>query len=244
LREKKTPGRRKRSGIFFVLIYFLSRAAAAKISRRTVKEAGMTSERGFTLVEILIALAIGGIIITAGVAPLLFTVRTLSRSRDDFSRMNAERTAVNRIFLDAREMNALNRAAPFRVFKSQNIAADGGGYLSVRSSSPSNYGRPAGCIVWGAYSESAAGRNLADEAKPGLYRWVLPDDLTAASADASFLSPAAGTLALPGVTSVSFFVLDGSEWKDSYEGSSPRGLRVSLRYEDGEAVYEEMLPRF
>ena len=51
-------------------------------------------------------------------------------------------------------------------------------------------------------------------------------------------------LALPDVRSVSFSALDDGEWSDSYEGAFPRALRVSLKYDDRESVYEEMLPRF
>jgi prepilin-type N-terminal cleavage/methylation domain-containing protein len=196
----------------------------------------MEPERGFTLIEVLIALAIGGIIIAAGIAPLMFVIRTLARSRDDFARMNMERTAVTRIFQDAREMNPLNCDTPFRLGKFENRVMDDGGYLAVWTLAPSYYDLPASSVVWGVPGESAA--------RAGLYRWVISDDAMPGSFDAAALEPESGSLALPGVRSVSFSALDGAEWRDSYEGAFPRALRVSLKYDDRESVYEEMLPRF
>jgi prepilin-type N-terminal cleavage/methylation domain-containing protein len=202
--------------------------------------AAAAAERGFTLVEVLIALAIGGIIIAAGVAPLMFTVRTLARSRDDFARANMERTAVNRIFQDAREMNPLNCETPFRLWKSENLVMDDGGYLAVWTSATSYYDLPVSSVVWGVPRESV----LDTETRTGLYRWVISGDATPRSIDMGALDPASGSLSLPDVRSVSFSALDGEEWNDSYEGAFPRALRVTLKYDEGEAIYEEMLPRF
>ena len=196
--------------------------------------------RGFTLVEVLIALAIGGIIIAAGIAPLMFTVRTLARARDDFARVNMERSAVTRIFQDAREMNPLNCETPFRLGKSAVPGMDDDGYLAVWTSAPSYYDLPASSVVWGVPGESV----LSTEARVGLYRWVISDDTMPRSLDVTALEPESGSLALPDVRSVSFSALDGGEWSDSYEGAFPRALRVSLKYDDRESVYEEMLPRF
>ncbi|MDR1579381.1 MAG: GspJ family type II secretion system protein [Synergistaceae bacterium] len=196
-------------------------------------------KRGFTLVEVLIALAIGGIIVAAGIAPLMFTVRTLARSRDDFARKNVERAAVNRILQDAREMNPLNCETPFRIGKPENLGDDGR-YLAVWTSAPTYYGLPASSVVWGVPGKSAPDA----ETRAGLYRWVISDGTMPRSLDFTALDPVSGSLALPDVRSVSFSALDGAEWNDSYEGAFPRALRVSMKYEDGESVYEEMLPRF
>ena len=198
------------------------------------------AKRGFTLVEILIALAIGGIIIAAGIAPLMFTVRTLARVRDDFARMNTERTAVNRIFQDAREMNPLNCDAPFCLVKSDILGTDDRGYLAVWTSARSYYNLPASSVVWGVPDESV----LRAETRAGLYRWVISEDAMPRSLDVAALDPVSGSLAIPGVRSVSFSAMDGREWKDSYEGAFPRALRVSLKYDDTESIYEEMLPRY
>jgi prepilin-type N-terminal cleavage/methylation domain-containing protein len=204
------------------------------------KGVDMTVERGFTLVEVLIALAIGGVIIAAGIAPLMFTVRTLARSREDFARMNMERTAVNRIFQDAREMNPLNCETPFRLGESETPGTDDGGYLAVWTSAPSYYDLPESSVVWGVPGEGV----FNAETRAGLYRWVISDDMMPRSLDAAALNPESGSLAIPDVRGVSFSALDGGEWRDSYEGAFPRALRVRLKYDDGESVYEEMLPRF
>jgi prepilin-type N-terminal cleavage/methylation domain-containing protein len=205
-----------------------------------LKMGGMKSERGFTLVEVLIALAIGGVIIAVGVAPLMFTVRALARSMDDFARMNAERTAINRIFQDVREMNPLNIETPFRLLKPEIPGMDDGNCLAVWTSAQSYYDLPASSVVWGVSGESARG----EETRPGLYRSVISDDTAPDSLDAAALNPEWGSLELPDVRSVSFAALNGEEWRGSYEGAFPRALRVRLKYDDGESVYEETLPRF
>jgi prepilin-type N-terminal cleavage/methylation domain-containing protein len=197
-------------------------------------------ERGFTLVEVLISLANGGVIIAAGIAPLTFTVRKLSRSRDDFARMNVERTAVAGIFQDAREMNALNCEIPFILGKSGIRGTNDGGCLVIWTLAQSYYNLPASSVVWGVPGESA----LSGETRAGLYRWIISDDTMPGFLDVTALDPKSARLAIPDVKSVSFSALDGEEWKDSYEGAFPRALRVSLKYDDGESVYEEMLPRF
>jgi prepilin-type N-terminal cleavage/methylation domain-containing protein len=197
-------------------------------------------KRGFTLAEVLIALAIGGIIIAAGIAPLMFAVRTFARARDDFERVNMERTAVNRIFRDAREMNPLNCETPFYLVKSENPGTDDGGYLAVWTSARSYYNLPASSVVWGVPVTSV----LDAETRAGLYRWVISEDTMPRYLDVGVLDPVSGSLAIPDVRSVSFSALDGEEWKNSYEGAFPRALRVSIKYDDGESVYEEMLPRY
>jgi prepilin-type N-terminal cleavage/methylation domain-containing protein len=215
-------------------------APREKMSCPGAKGVDMTAERGFTLVEVLIALAIGGIIIAAGIAPLMFTVRTLARARDDFARINMERTAVTRIFQDAREMNPLKCETPFRLGKSETPGTDDGGYLAVWTASPSYYDLPASSVVWGVPGESV----LRAETRAGLYRWVISDDAMPRSLDLAALNPESGSLAIPDVRGVSFSALDGEKWDDSYEGAFPRALRVRLKYDGGESVYEEMLPRF
>jgi prepilin-type N-terminal cleavage/methylation domain-containing protein len=203
------------------------------------------TRRGFTLVEVLIVLAIGGIIVAAGVAPLTFTVRALARARDDFARTNMERTAVTRIFQDVREMNPLNREAPFRLWKPENLKMDDGGCLAVWTSAEAYYNLPASSVVWGMSDGVEPGEGEPNaETRAGLYRWVISGDAAPRSLDVAALKPETGSLAIPGVMSVSFSALDGGEWKDSYEGAFPGALRVSLRYDDGESVYEEMLPGF
>jgi hypothetical protein len=188
----------------------------------------------------MIALAIGGIIIAAGIAPLMFTVRTLANARDNFARVNMERTAVTRIFQDVREMNPLNCDTPFRIVKSDIPGADDGRYFAVWTSTRSYYGLPTSSVVWGVPGESV----LRAETRGGLYRWVISDDTMPRSLDVTALNPVSGSLTIPDVKSVSFSVLDGTEWNDSYEGASPRALRVNLKYDDGESIYEEMLPRY
>ncbi|HOU32384.1 MAG TPA: type II secretion system protein, partial [Synergistaceae bacterium] len=53
--------------------------------------------RGFTLVEILLVLALVGIVAAVGIAPVVHTVGLLTRVEDDFAEDTAFRLAASRM---------------------------------------------------------------------------------------------------------------------------------------------------
>ena len=200
----------------------------------------MRKKRGFTLLEIIIALAIAAIIISAGIAPLLYTSRMIRSAREDFLKSNRERSAANRIFADIRGAISINEKNPVVIKKYDEISFGANDYLIVRTTAITNTISPLSSVVWGRPSDVS----VRDDFKPGLYRWVLPRDISPGEVDVRELDPLEASLVLQDVDEVSFSVPRGGEWTREYAGIMPRALRIIFEYGEGRAVYEEILPNF
>ena len=200
----------------------------------------MSKRRGFTLLEIMIALAIAAIITSAGVAPLMYTTRMILSAREDFSRSNMERAAVNRIFADIRGAVSLNESNPVAIHGYDEISTEANDFLIVRTTSVTNTVSPLSSVVWGKPSDVS----VRDDFTPGLYRWVLPRDINPGDVAVRELDPGHASLVLPDVEAVSFSVRRSGEWTRNYSGAMPRALRVTFTYGEDRVVYEEILPNF
>ncbi|MDR1915497.1 MAG: type II secretion system GspH family protein [Synergistaceae bacterium] len=197
-------------------------------------------KEAFTLIEVLLVLGIAGMILAAGVAPLTYTIRTISDARQNFTANNMERTAVNRIFQDVRESIALNVQSPLFIVHRDGLGGKGNDLLMVWTITPSYANASIGSVVYGFPQRTVLGDDLED----GIYRWVLSDDTLPGSLNPEDLKPEAARLILRGLKGVSFNVLSGSSWEESYSGPLPKAFRVTLQYDEGDVVYEDMLPSF
>ncbi|MDR3280342.1 MAG: type II secretion system GspH family protein [Synergistaceae bacterium] len=200
----------------------------------------MRRKNAFTLVEIMIALAIAGIILAAGIAPLLYTSRLIASTREEFANANRERAAVGRIFQDVREASLLNSASPLRIVAADTLASGENDLLIVWTMTPSYTLRPMGSVVWGVAGKSTLNDGLAG----GIYRLVISEDIEPASVKREELDFSKAALMLPDAKGITFSALDDSEWKKEYSGASPRALRVTIIHESGEMIYEDILPNF
>jgi prepilin-type N-terminal cleavage/methylation domain-containing protein len=200
----------------------------------------MRKKRGFTLLEIMIALAIAAIITSAGIAPLLYTSRMIMSARENFSKSNRERSAANRIFADIRGAVYVNEKNPVDIKKYDEISAGANDFLIVRTTAITNTIAPLSSVVWGRPSDVS----IRDDFKPGLYRWVLSHDIPPGTVDVRALDPLDATLILADVDEVSFSVPHDSEWTREYSGAMPRALRVDFAYGEGRIIYEEILPNY
>lgn len=194
---------------------------------------------GFTLVEMLIVVAITGVVITSGVAPLVYTVRLLAEAQRDFRESGAERTAVNRLFSDVREMVLLHVGAPLKLIHREKLGSRGDDLLLLWTMTPRYSGLPVGSVAYGIAKDSIVGEGKEE----GLYRWVLSKDVQPSGFVEDDLKAASPKLVLPGVTGVRFSVLGDMGWVDEYEGRPPKGIRMVLQYDGREKSYESWLPR-
>ena len=200
----------------------------------------MRKKRGFTLLEIMIALAIAAIIISSGIAPLLYTSRMIRFAREDFSRSNRERAAVNRIYADIRGAISVNENNPVAIKEYDEISMGANDFLIVRTTAITNTISPLSSVVWGKPSDVS----VRGDFEPGLYRWVLSRDVPPVGVDVRGLDPLDASLILKDVREVSFSTPRGDGWARGYTGAMPRALRVTFTYAESQAVYEEILPNF
>ncbi|MDL2263304.1 type II secretion system GspH family protein [Synergistaceae bacterium OttesenSCG-928-I11] len=199
----------------------------------------MAKKKGaFTLVEILIVLGIAGIIVSAGVTPLLFTVRTLSNTRQVFTETNRERSVFNRIVQDLRETAQLHVASPIKVIQSEELAEKPRDALIAWTVTPSYAGGPVGNVVYAIPKENL----FSDSKGSGLYRWIIVEDITQETDLQKTLEEEDSQLLLPQLEGFSVQMLRGSEWLDGYNGTTPQALRVTFEYEDAERIYEAWFP--
>lgn len=196
--------------------------------------------KAFTLVEILVVVAIAGIIIVAALTPLTFTIRTIRDAQRNFSSSNRERFVVNQIFQDAREVLSIYCDTPFLVLHRDELGSRADDTLLLWTNTPAYAGGAAGCVVYRMLPKSI----LAPELPEGLYRWVIPKALQPEKIEEEDIKPEEGRLVLPGITSVRFSVMENAEWVDEYKGNRPQAMRVTLKKEEGEVVYEGLLPQF
>lgn len=192
----------------------------------------------FTLVEVLIVLAIAGIIFSAGIAPLMYTVRVMARTRDEFYAAGRERRVFNRMVQDMREIARINATVQVRVIEGEASIDGENDLLVLWTTTPAYTGQPMGTVVYGLPQKSV----LAEEIKPGLYRWVLSQDMTTDELLFEELDNEAATLMLPDVKGIDMRCIRDIEWEETYEGSLPVAYMTTFQYEDGEKTYETWLP--
>ena len=188
----------------------------------------MNRRTGFTLIEMLIALGLMGILTALALAPVVVTVRRVVSAQNSSAGMLAlERAAA---FID-RELAGTIRLAKTAVIveDAQELGGSEDDILIFMTASPSRQQLAAGSVVYklehgGPLSETPA----------GLYRWhfpgVMPEDV-----DAKSLRGTDGQMVLPGVTAFSVEVPDGTERRKEYKGELPVGICVGMtRGEKGE----------
>ena len=182
---------------------------------------------------------IAGMIMTAGLAPVIYTTRLITETQKTFRSDNVERNGVKKIFRDARETTSMNVKTQVRLIHQDKLSGGGDDLLLLWTVTPSYIGRPAGCVVYGVARDSL----LKSEMPKGLYRWIVSKDITLDSVTMDDIEKSGPELLIPGVTGVRFSVLDGDKWFDEYKGGIPGALRVKLEFGKRERVYESWLPK-
>lgn len=193
--------------------------------------------RGFTLIEIVIVIGIASVIFTAGIAPLLFTVRALSDERTRYTENDRERIACIRIFQDMSSAASENRSDPIRVQTHEELSEKKSEVLAVWSRSPVHQGSPVSNVVY-AIPEQKLGGGRA----PGLHRWIISVDITSSTMLEEMLDAERSQLLIPGLKGFSVLALRDGEWREHYTGSIPTAVKILLEYEDDEKSYEYWFP--
>jgi prepilin-type N-terminal cleavage/methylation domain-containing protein len=197
-------------------------------------------KKGFTIAEILVVLAIAGIIMITGVTPLMYTVRSIRDAQRVFADDNRERNAVSRMTRDMMEAVWLNAPSPFRIMHDDKLEMKNSDYLMIWTKTPSYELNPMGSVVYGIPEDTVLS---SLNARKGLYRWVLSADKQLDSITREDLKSEEGRLVLPGVIGVAFSALKDSDWENDYSGAIPRAFRVEFNYDGTDRTYERWLPK-
>lgn len=180
------------------------------------------SRSGFTLIEILIVVALTGIIASLAMVPVIVVIRNLTEAEADYTdELALRRTAI---FMGQEAAAALRLApVPVRVITHERMGGGREDVLIFASSAPAKQNLAAGSLVYKIVNK----RFMDEEIYPGLYRWHLPGVLPV-DVDPEKLNDDKKTLVLPYVTSFAVAVPEGSEWRRDYEGELPKGLKFEL----------------
>ncbi|MDR1874184.1 MAG: prepilin-type N-terminal cleavage/methylation domain-containing protein [Synergistaceae bacterium] len=179
-------------------------------------------QRAFTLIEILIAVALTGLVASLALAPVVYAVRQVTETETAYANEAAlQRTAA---FM-AQDVAAGLRLASTVVRTVGHEQFGGAGHddvLVVASSAPAKQNRPSGSVIYKIVPAS-----FMNDSIPGLYRWVLAGVLPG-DVEIDKLEAKDAQLVTPYVTSLQLSVFEPPEWVSDYEGAIPGGLRFGL----------------
>ena len=185
-----------------------------------------TSSKGFTLVEILVAVMLTGTLTTLALVPVVRTVQGVVDTQQSYTDYSALSRTLNFI---TRDLACACRLAS-NVITVKDHEALGGhddDVLLFVSTSPSAQNLPAGTVVY----KFAEGGMMHRDVIAGLYRWLFPGKLPNA-VNTDKLNAEDGQLVLPGVSGFCVEVPNGIKEDDrrkSYSGPLPKGLFVKIK---------------
>ena len=176
----------------------------------------------FTLVEVLVSVALTGLIASLAFAPVVYVVRQVTETEAAYS----DETALRRtaIFM-AQDVAAGLRLAStvIRVVPHKELVGGDDDTLIVASSAQVKQNLPAGSVVYRVVRPSF----MNEKRVPGLYRWLLPGILPE-DVKHDRLEAEDAQLITPYVTELSVSILDPPEWLSDYSGKLPAGIKFVL----------------
>ena len=182
--------------------------------------------KGFTLVEILVAVMLTGILTTLALAPVVVTVRRVVETQQEYTDLAALSRTMNFI---TRDLNSAMRLAAnvITVIDHEAMGGNNDDVLMLMSTSPAAQDLPSGTLVY----KIAEGGILHGNIIPGLYRWVFPGKAPNTIKHDS-LKGEDGQLVLPFVNEFCVEIPTGTHEDDrrkDYSGPLPAGIYIRIR---------------
>ena len=195
--------------------------------------------RGFTLIEILVAIMLTGILTTLALAPVAVTVRHVIETQNNYGDISALSRTLNFIARDLSNSVRLVQNSLI-IIDHEALGGKADDILIFMSNSPASQNMPAATMVY----KIQEGGIMNAVAISGLYRWICagktPDEI-----DHEKLNVKDAQLILPDVDSFSVEIPSSGGFKDDnkkeYKGALPAGLylKISRVHEDDNGVKKE-----
>lgn len=185
----------------------------------------MTTNRAFTLIEILVALMLTGLLSALALAPVVSTIRQTEQLRQDYSDITALERTMDFI---ARDLTMAVRLASNVLTVTDHEAL--GGYdddiLLIMSSAPNAQNLASGTVAY----KLEDGGFMHSGILQGLYRWIVPGKIPN-EVNTEHLEPEDAQLVLPYVSEfcVEIPAKDNDDNKKTYAGPLPEGVYIRIK---------------
>ena len=185
--------------------------------------------KGFTLIEILVAVMLTGLLATLALAPVASTVRRVVDTQEEYSDVAALSRTMNFITRDL--YSAMRLASNVITVKDhESLGGHDDDVLLIMSTAPTAQNLPSGTLVYKVNEGGMLHKNII----PGLYRWIFPGKLPNA-VNTDSMEGEEGQLVLPGVSDFRVEIPMGTHEEDrrkSYSGQLPQGIYIKMRRGD------------
>ena len=185
----------------------------------------MSKKRAFTLIEVLVAVMLTGLLTVMALAPVAYTVRRVVETQNEYADFSALSRTMNFIIRDLSSAMRLSSNV-LMIVDHKAMGGNDDDILMVMSTSPTAQNLPSGTLIY----KITEGGIMHGNVLPGLYRWIfpgkLPNTIKYENLDAS-----EAQLVLPGIDEFSVEVPNGShedDRKKEYSGALPKGLYIKL----------------
>lgn len=185
----------------------------------------MNRRKGFTLIEILIAVMLTGLLTTLALAPVVITVRRVVETQQEYSDLSALSRTMSFIERDLSSAMRLSSNV-LTIVDHESLGGKDDDILMIMSTSPTVQNMPAGTVVY----KVSEGGIMHSNVIPGLYRWIFPGKMPNVI-KTDTLNPEEAQLVLPDVNEFCVEVPTGLHEDDrrkEYRGSLPVGVYIKI----------------
>jgi len=192
-------------------------------------------KRAFTLVEVLVAVSLTGLVAALAMGPLTALVVRLEAVRRDYASGAALASVARSIASECRQSLPRGGKTPFRTLRgfSGERRSD---TLAFWTAAPLARSTPSGTEVYALLEPGPFNEGVA----PGLYRWTFPG-MTPGEVDLTRLEPASAVLVVKNADRFEVEVFDGKAWVEDYSGPLPAGISLKLGRKETLAIHADTL---
>lgn len=200
---------------------------------------GSCGNPAFSLIEVLVAVGLMGLVSTIAVGPLVALVVRLEAVQGNYASETALSGAALAIAADCRQTLPQGGQTPFRSVRRSLPGDRRVDFLLFWTGAPLTRRLPAATEVYAVIEPSP----FQESVKAGLYRWtlpgVIPEDILPERLD-----PARGTLLVRNADRFAVRVFDGRDWVEDYSGVLPAAISIELGRKGKRVTHVDTLAAF